>query len=104
MDIAFAQRSRRIPLFNKFLRDRVQRFCVLEEGARKPDELRNSEFLDIEVSAIHLPPTTESLRKIERTFQMNDSLCRLDRPKISPCSDKEVIFYSIITRINPHRR
>ena len=98
-DIAFAQRKSRLPLVNKIVKRRIERFYVQEADAKRPDELKEWQFRDIKRSAIHLPPNLDTLNKIKHAFEENTARCNFTDLEIRYCRGLDVIIFSIDTRI-----
>ena len=99
-DIAFAQRKSKVPLVNNIAKRRIQRFYVLEADAPRPVLLNEWQFRDFKRSAIHLPAIDTTLIRIKRIFEENAEKCAFKDLEIRYCHDRNVVVYSIDTRIN----
>ena len=99
-DIAFAQRKSKVPLVNNIAKRRIQRFYVLEADAPRPVLLNEWQFRDFKRSAIHLPANDTTLVRIMHIFEENAEKCAFKDLEIRYCHDRDVVVYTIDTRIN----
>lgn len=98
IDHAFAERPPRVRIPGVSL-ERVEWYCVINHGAKRPRELKPSQYHE---SAIHLPPTRESLVRIQRAFRAYRGDCSFGDLKIAYCENKiDMIVFFIRTPIKP---
>ena len=98
-----AQRPLRFP--NPFLKKkRIEWFNVRDVNMKRPDKLNERGNRAIHDSAICLPATTESLRKIKRAFEMYGGICIFNDLEIVYPDGIAVITFSILTPIKPKER
>lgn len=110
-DMKFAQRKA-TPILESSKKDREQFFYILDIDAPRPDEFRRGRFRYVKESAVHLPPTDESLQKIARAFEEHSIECsygcKFSQLSIKECAQKgnsdSFIFYVITAPIDDHHR
>jgi len=93
-DVELAQ-GKWIPILSFFRKRRLRWFYVIDVNANRPTELDDVKYKDINESTIHLPPTTETLTELKKTFQAHAEKLHFSEPVIRYCHNGGVVIYSV---------
>jgi hypothetical protein len=103
-DIAFARRPYPIPFLNKVFKIRTVHFFIKDANAHRPEVLDEPQYRGIKESAVQLPPTDETLLRVERVLKEFSTECKVFKHLGSDQTIDDIVVFVIQAPVKSRRR
>ncbi len=103
-DIAFAQRPFPVPFLNKLFKIRTVHFFIKDANTQRPEILDEPMYRGIKESAVQLPPTDETLRRVARILNEYSTECTVFKLIGSDRTIEDIVVFVIQAPVKSRRR